>query len=178
MMLNINKKSLKRLYSTQKKSYFNTALAKSSVSREKLKIKSVANNSAPCAFFVRSLRTPKINPNADLFSMVERNGRPLAVGCFPQIAVSHPVTRYRQTVRSLAAALKNIICGANAMYQFIFAAINRTDLTNKIQKIRIIAESEQQARAKLAREFILFFAGKISLKSHRALANVEGVRYV
>lgn len=49
------------------------------------------------------------------------------------------------------------------MKMFIFAAIRRTDLTNKIQKIRVIAENETQARAKLASRFILFFAGQINL---------------
>ncbi|OOF62376.1 host cell division inhibitor Icd-like protein [Rodentibacter pneumotropicus] len=53
------------------------------------------------------------------------------------------------------------------MYQFIFAAIRRTDLTNHIQKIRINADSEQQARAILAREFVLILAGKINLKNDR-----------
>lgn len=51
------------------------------------------------------------------------------------------------------------------MYQFIFAAIRRTDLTNRIQKIRIQAESEHQARAILACEFVLILAGKINLKN-------------
>lgn len=57
---------------------------------------------------------------------------------------------------------------------FIFAAIRRTDLTNQIQKIRIFAESEKQARATLAREFILVLAGRINLKNlsqtHRTLS--------
>lgn len=51
------------------------------------------------------------------------------------------------------------------MKQFIFAAIRRTDLSNRIQKIRINAETERDARAQFAREFILVLAGKINLKS-------------
>ncbi|OOF53332.1 hypothetical protein BKK56_11520 [Rodentibacter genomosp. 2] len=51
------------------------------------------------------------------------------------------------------------------MTQFIFAAIRRTDLTNRIQKIRINAETERQARAILAREFVLILAGKIPEKN-------------
>ncbi|WP_243385313.1 host cell division inhibitor Icd-like protein [Caviibacterium pharyngocola] len=51
------------------------------------------------------------------------------------------------------------------MKLFIFVAIRRTDLTNKTHKIRIIAESEMQARAQLARQFILFWAGEINLKT-------------
>ncbi|MFZ7217921.1 host cell division inhibitor Icd-like protein [Avibacterium avium] len=51
------------------------------------------------------------------------------------------------------------------MKLFIFAAIRRTDLTNKIYKIRIFAETEMQARAKLAKQFVLIFAGCINVKS-------------
>ncbi|OOF67760.1 host cell division inhibitor Icd-like protein [Rodentibacter caecimuris] len=61
------------------------------------------------------------------------------------------------------------------MYQFIFAAIRRTDLTNHIQKIRINANSELQARAVLAREFVLVLAGKINLKNDRASNRSEVV---
>ena len=65
------------------------------------------------------------------------------------------------------------------MYQFIFAAIRRTDLSNQIQKIRIIAATEQEARRQLARVYILLLAGRINLqnalKSNRTLevAHVE-----
>lgn len=51
------------------------------------------------------------------------------------------------------------------MYQFIFAAIRRTDLTNRIQKIRITATTEQDARAQCAREFVLVLTGRINLQN-------------
>ncbi len=51
------------------------------------------------------------------------------------------------------------------MTQFIFAAIRRTDLSNRIQKIRINADTELQARAILAREFVLILAGRIPEKN-------------
>lgn len=51
------------------------------------------------------------------------------------------------------------------MYQFIFAAIRRTDLTNHIVKIRINADTEQEARKPLAREFVLVLAGRINLQN-------------
>lgn len=54
------------------------------------------------------------------------------------------------------------------MKQFIFAAIRRTDLTNHIVKIRINANTEQEARKPLAREFVLVLAGRINPKNHRA----------
>ena len=148
------------------------ALAKSKASREKLNYLSQANDSTPFnrAFFVRNIRTPKeyadfvFNLNPIILSMVERNG-PSLTGCFPVMAVSHPVTFYRPTVRSLAVVPENLTLESTQMYQFIFAAIRRTDLTNHIQKIRITADTEQAARAKFARDFVLVLIGKINLQN-------------
>ena len=155
-------------------------LAKSKASREKLNYLHMANDSTPQnrAFFVRNIRTPKefadfiFNLNPIILSMVERNG-PSLTGCPPYVAVSHPVTFYRPTVRSLAVVPKNKHMELTQMYRFIFAAIRRTDLTNQIQKIRIIAATEQEARRQLARVYILLLAGRINLqnalKSNRTL---------
>ena len=147
-------------------------LAKSKTSREKLNHLTLANDSTPFnrAFFVRNIRTPKeyadfvFNLNPIILSMVERNG-PSLTGCLPCMAVSHPVTFYRPTVRSLAVVPKNLYKETTQMYQFIFAAIRRTDLTNHIQKIRITADTEQAARAQFARDFVLVLTGKINLQN-------------
>ena len=147
--------------------YIKSAFTKSSASREKLNL-SMANNSTPNrAFFVRAIYLSNKNSliSDKLFPMVERNGQPLAVGCFPLIAVSHPVTFYRPTVRSLAVVPENLSMETTQMKQFIFAAIRRTDPSNRIQKIRINAETERDARAQFAREFILVLAGTINLKN-------------
>ena len=146
---------------------------KTTASRGKLNYLSQANDSTPFnrAFFVRNIRTPKeyadfvFNLNPIILSMVERNGQPLVVGCLPCMAVCHPVTLYRQTVTSLAVDSENLYKESTQMYQFIFAAIRRTDLSNQIQKIRIIAETEQAARAKFARDFVLVLTGKINLQN-------------
>ena len=147
-------------------------LAKSKTSREKLNHLTLANDSTPFnrAFFVRNIRTPQefadfVLFNLKIHSMVERSGQPLAVGCFPVKAVSHPVTFYRPTVRSLAVVPENLTLETTQMYQFIFAAIRRTDLTNQIQKIRITADTEQAARAQFARDFVLVLTGKINLQN-------------
>ena len=151
---------------------YTLTLAKSKASREKLNIKLLANDSTPFnrAFFVRDIRTPKeyadfvFNLNPIILSMVERNG-PSLTGCFPITTVSHPVTFYRPTVRSLAVVPEKLLKETTQMKQFIFAAIRRTDLSNRIQKIRINAETEQDARVQFAREFILVLAGTINLKN-------------
>ena len=147
------------------------ALAKSKVSRGKLNLY-LANDSTPFnrAFFVRNIRTPQefadfVLFNLKIHSMVERNGQPLSVGCFPDMTVFHPVTFYRPTVESLAVVSTNQYLETTQMYQFIFAAIRRTDLTNHIQKIRITADTEQAARAQFARDFVLVLTGKINLQN-------------
>ena len=147
--------------------YIKSAFAKSSASREKLNFQK-ANNSTPNrAFFVRAIYLSNKNSVIfdKLFPMVERNGQPFAVGCFPFEAVSHPVTFYRPTVRSLAVVPEDYQKETTQMKQFIFAAIRRTDLSNRIQKIRINAETERDARAQFACTFILVLAGKINLKN-------------
>ena len=147
------------------------ALAKSKVSREKLNHLTLANDSTPFnrAFFVRNIRTPKefadfVLSNLKIHSMVERDRQSLT-GCLPMLAVSHPVTFYRPTVRSLAVVSENLTLETTQMYQFIFAAIRRTDITNHIQKIRITADTEQAARAQFARDFVLVLTGKINLQN-------------
>ena len=145
---------------------------KTIASREKLNIKLLANDSTPFnrAFFVRNIRTPKefadfVLSNLKIHSMVERN-RPSLTGCFPITTVSHPVTHYRPTVRSLAVDSKNQLLESTQMYQFIFAAIRRTDLSNHLQKIRITADTEQAARTQCARDFVLVLAGRINLQNN------------
>ena len=146
-------------------------------SRGKLNYLQLANDSTPLdrAFFVRNIRTPKeyadfvFNLNPIILSMVERNEQSLT-GCPPDVAVFHLVTFYRPTVESLAVVPENITLELTQMYQFIFAAIRRTDLSNHLQKIRITADSERNARAKLAREFVLVLAGRINLQNASALS--------
>ena len=141
-------------------------------SRGKLNYLSQANDSTPQnrAFFVRNIRTPKeyadfvLHINPIILSMVERNEQSLT-GCPPDVAVFHLVTFYRPTVESLAVVPINKHQELTQMYQFIFAAIRRTDLSNHLQKIRITADSEHNVRAKLAREFVLVLAGRINLQN-------------
>lgn len=148
-------------------------------SRGKLNYLSQANDSTPqnrAFFFVRNIRTPKeyadfvFNLNPIILSMVERN-EPSMTGCLPVMAVFHLVTFYRPTVESLAVDSENLSQESTQMYQFIFAAIRRTDLSNHLQKIRITADSERNARAKLAREFVLVLTGRINLSATKTLVN-------
>ena len=145
-------------------------------SRGKLNYLTLANDSTPLnrAFFVRDIRTPKeyadfvFNLNPIILPMVERNGQPLVVGCFPVKAVSHPVMLYRPTVRSLAVDSENLLLESTQMYQFIFALIRAPQI-----KIRLIADNEQQARSRFTDGDTLLFVGKINqnpLKNNHTLA--------
>ncbi|MCW9709818.1 host cell division inhibitor Icd-like protein [Avibacterium sp. 21-586] len=144
------------------------ATAKSVAEPQNSNDKLVAYSNTPinACFFMRSTNTPKERLEMASSSMVACYGKGFALCCVPQVAVSEPVTRYRPSLRTFSVTSRKLFtCGANAMKLFIFAAIRRTDLTNKIYKIRIFAETEMQARAKLAKQFVLIFAGCINVKN-------------
>ena len=150
---------------------------KTIASREKLNIKLLANDSTPFnrAFFVRNIRTPQefadfVLSNLKIHSMVERN-RPSLTGCFPITTVSHPVTFYRPTVRSLAVDSENLYKESTQMYQFIFALISAPQL-----KIRLLADNEQQARSRFTNGESLLLVGRINqtpLKNNRTFAAIS-----
>lgn len=135
---------------------------------------SLAQNTPIACFFMRSAHAPQERLARP--SMVACSGKGFALCCFPVMTVFQPVTRYRQAWKLQAVTSNQFFTGVTQMYQFIFAGIRRTDLINRIQKIRIQAESELQARAILAREFVLVLAGRINLKntakSHRTLGGI------
>ncbi|WP_105881679.1 host cell division inhibitor Icd-like protein [Haemophilus influenzae] len=146
---------------------------KTIASRGKLNYLLLANDSTPLnrAFFVRNNRTPKENAvfvlsiqNPIFLSMVERN-EPSMTGCFPVETVFHLVTFYRPTVESLAVIPENLLLELTQMYQFIFALIRAPQI-----KIRLLADTEQQARSRFTDGDTLLFVGRINqnpLKNNR-----------
>ena len=144
-------------------------------SRGKLNYLPKANDSTPLnrAFFVRDIRTPKeyadfvFNLNPIILSMVERNEQSLT-GCLPKLAVFHLVTLYRPTVESLAVVPENLTLELTQMYQFIFALIRAPQI-----KIRLLADTEQQARSRFTDGDTLLFVGRINqnpLKNNRTFS--------
>ena len=158
--------------------YSSPNLAKSRASRDKLNILQ-ANDSTPFnrAFFVRSVYAPiQNNLSFDrLFSMVARNGQPLAVGCFPVKAVCHPVTCYRPTVTSLAVVPKNYLQDtAEMIYKFL--CVNRTHPHFNLCIQTIHANTEESARLSLNADFRhLVTVAKINPKFNRTLAMKGGI---
>lgn len=124
---------------------------------------SLAQNTPYACFFMRSAHAPQERLARQ--SMVACSGKGFALCCFPVMTVFQPVTRYRQAWKLQAVTSNQFFTGVTQMYQFIFAGIRRTDLTNRIQKIRITADNEHTARKAFAKEFILILAGKINLKN-------------
>ncbi len=156
--------------------YSESAFSKLRASRRKLNL--LKANSAPrCAFFVRSVYAPlKNNLSSDrLFSMVARDGQPLAVGCFPFVAVCHPVTCYRPTVTSLAVVPKSLqMDTAEMIYKFL--CVNRTHPHFNLCIQSIYANNEESARLSLNADFrYLATVAKINPKFDRTLAMKGGI---
>lgn len=132
---------------------------KTIASRRKLNDKSTANSTPKACFFIRSTRTPKENnerKNAlvNLLSMVACYGQPVVVGCVPLIAVSYPVTRYRQAVGSTAVTLTQFINGVTQML-FTFLCVDRTHPDYTEVKIKVSAPNEHEARWLLPADYRL-----------------------
>ena len=158
--------------------YINPALAKSRASRGKLNLYK-ANDSTPFnrAFFVRGIYAPiQYSLFSDsLFSMVARNGQPLAVGCLPCMAVFHPVTCYRPTVESLAVVPENLYKDtAEMIYKCL--CVNRTHPHFNLCIQTIHANTEESARLSLNADFRhLVTVAKINPKFNRTLAMKGGI---
>ena len=149
-------------------------------SRDKL-IYLQANDSTPFnrAFFVRDIRTPKeyadfvFNLNPIILSMVERNGQPLVVGCFPVKAVCHPVMLYRPTVTSLAVVPKNYLQDtAEMIYKFL--CVNRTQSHFNLCVISLNSTTEEQARLSLSADYrFIAVVARINPQNNRTLAAIS-----
>ena len=150
---------------------------KTIASREKLNYLSQANDSTPQnrAFFVRDIRTPKeyadfvFNLNPIILSMVERN-EPSLTGCFPVVAVSHLVTLYRPTVRSLAVDSENLSQDtAEMIYKFL--CVNRTQSHFNLCVISLNSTTEEQARLSLSADYrFIAVVARINPQNNRTLA--------
>lgn len=166
---------------TPKAIYSCAVVAKSTAERQNSNNLLVANNSAPCAFFIRGLHTPKENAVKfdcisstyemtrskfgliKFLSMVACNGKGFALCCVPQVAVSDPVTRYRPKASELQAVTSNYILVELSAMIYLFKAVNRSDLRNTAKHysafpkytVRINADTLAQARAKIAPFFVV-----------------------
>lgn len=119
-----------------------------------------ANNSTPIftrAFFVRSIRTPNQNGLKCLFPMIACSGKPLQVGGFPLVAVLSPrctlsPSRDKQSdnFRNQSTELSAMIYLFLGIHRQNLADTNRTFKTLPKQRLAVRAQSEQDARARIA----------------------------
>lgn len=58
-----------------------------------------------------------------------------------------------------------IFCTSRSEFPFIFAAIRRTDAAARPCMLRTVAGDERSARASLARDYVLSFAGRLPVKA-------------
>lgn len=154
--------------------YANSAFAKSKAECGNSK-EHQANNSTPLtrAFFVRISRTPKERQNKACSAMVACSGQGFTLDCLPDVAVFHPVTRYRPTLwKMLAIAPKNQHQELSKMkaFAYSFLCAIRTPETDTYQEtvVRIISDSEQNARFQLTADYRLLLprpVAKIRLNS-------------
>lgn len=156
--------------------YSDLVLAKSrTFGRDNSNNRYTANSSTPLtrAFFVRCTRTPKERYILACSSMVACSGKGFALCCIPCIAVCHPVARYRPiTVTSEAIAPINFYTELSAMKQFAysFLCVNRNADTYQEEVIRIIADSEQNARFQLTADYRLALSRPIAKVLHKPTA--------
>ncbi len=162
-------------------SYSFSAVAKSTAEPENSNYLQLANNSAPCAFFIRSLHTPKEsavkfdcissthemtqskNGLARFLSMVACSGKGFALCCVPIVAVSQPVTRYRPKPENFSVVTSSTLQLELSAMIYLFKAVNRSDLRNTAKHysafpkytVRINADTLAQARAKIAPFFVV-----------------------
>lgn len=148
-------------------SYFNNAPVKKAGAEPGNSNTILAYNDTPklACFFMRELRTPKIMTGSKLSwlkSMVACNGKGFALCCVPVFAVFQLVTRYRPKAWKLhAVTSEKLNTGVTAMiYQF--AGVSRhTYNPTQLKQFRVLAQSETQARALLARDYVLVLIGRL-----------------
>ena len=158
----------RELFAILKKSVYSvSAVAKSADEPENSNYLHMANNSVPCAFFIRKLHTPKEtvmqNCISAFLSMVACSGKGFALCCVPYVAVSQPVTRYRPKPENFQAVTSSKLHMELFAMTYLFKAVNRSDLRNTAKHystfpkytVRINADSLADARAKIAPFFVV-----------------------
>ncbi len=140
-------------------------VAKSTAGRENPELSKAKNNTPQACFFIRSTCTPKERRLLACSSMVACSGQGIALGCFPLIAVFSPrYTLSPYTVRSVADSSSKFIKGLSAMklFAYSFLCVNRCADTYQEEVVRIIADSEQNARFQLTADYRLALSSPIA----------------
>ncbi|MBE4895193.1 MULTISPECIES: host cell division inhibitor Icd-like protein [Enterobacter cloacae complex] len=168
----------KRLFSGERPLYSFRAAAKSAAGRENPSFFK-ATPDAPCVFFcvyalVHLSFALRFLCRSRIRVMVIRAGQPsgwpvsLKAGFSPPFG-SPPerensgggVNRYFKEIVLMTTALTV----THPEFTFIFAAVRRTDAAARPCMLRTVAGDERSARASLARDYVLSFAGRLPVKA-------------
>lgn len=143
-------------------------VAKSTAGRGNPELSKAKNNTPQACFFIRSTCTPKERLNFNKMacsSMVACSGQGIALDCLPLIAVFPPrYTLSPYTVESVADSSSEFIKGLSAMklFAYSFLCVNRSADTYQEEVVRIIADSEQNARFQLTADYRLALSSPIA----------------
>ena len=134
-----------------------------------------AQSTPKACFFMRNIRTPKefadfvfIHQIYKSLSMVACSGKGSPFAVFQLSQFCRPLHVTAKACKLYAVTLKCLQLELRKMYQFIFALVRAPQI-----KIRLLADTEQQARSRFTDGDTLLFVGKINqnpLKNNRTLA--------
>ena len=135
----------------------------------------LAHSTPEACFFMRNIRTPKefadfvfIHQIYKSLSMVACSGKGSPFAVFQLSQFCRPLHVTAKACKLYAVTLKCLQLELRKMYQFIFALVRAPQI-----KIRLLADTEQQARSRFTDGDTLLFVGKINqnpLKNNRTLA--------
>ncbi|WP_258185057.1 host cell division inhibitor Icd-like protein [Haemophilus haemolyticus] len=135
----------------------------------------LAQSTPKACFFMRNIRTPKefadfvfIHQIYKSLSMVACSGKGSPFAVFQLSQFCRPLHVTAKACKLYAVTLKCLQLELRKMYQFIFALVRAPQI-----KIRLLADTEQQARSRFTDGDTLLFVGKINqnpLKNNRTLA--------
>ncbi|HHF3513048.1 TPA: host cell division inhibitor Icd-like protein [Haemophilus influenzae] len=124
----------------------------------------LAHSTPKACFFMRNIRTPKefadfvfIHQIYKSLSMVACSGKGSPFAVFQLSQFSRPLHVTAKAWKLSAVTLKCLQLELRKMYQFIFALIRAPQI-----KIRLLADTEQQARSRFTDGDTLLFVGRIN----------------
>jgi hypothetical protein len=168
----------KRLFSGERPLYSFRAAAKSAAGRENPS-KTKATQHAPGVFFcviasVHPLSGQRFFRRCAVCVMVARAGQPsgwpvsFVAGFSPPSGLPPKRENFCGSSFQLTKELfimAVILCTSRSEFTFIFAAVRRTDVAALPCMLRTVAGDERSARASLARDYVLSFAGRLPVKA-------------
>lgn len=140
-------------------------VAKSTVGRGNPELYKAKNSTPQACFFIRSTCTPKERRLLACSSMVACSGQGLSPWLFSLYSSFPPrCTLSPYTVESVADSSSKFIQGLSAMklFAYSFLCVNRCADTYQEEVVRIIADSEQNARFQLTADYRLALSSPIA----------------